>query len=267
MTRLFIDEGNATVGDVLAFIDDAAKEGAGAAVPSGCLPVLAACAGVRPSARGEHSGCFVFPCCAPKLERASCWERAAAALLLLALSPLLLLIGLAVWAADGRPVLFGQERYGLGGRPFRMLKYRTMVPHSAREHQELQAGFAQAGRLFKLERDPRVTRTGALLRRTFADELPQLLNVARGEMRLVGPRPLPASDQGCYTRPAHALRLQGVPGMTGLWQVSGRNARTFDEMCLLDAYYLRNRSWRLDARILARTLWLLLKQIRVKSEA
>ena len=89
------------------------------------------------------------------------------------------------------------------------------------------------------------------------DELPQLVNVARGEMRFIGPRPLPASDQRHYTRPCHELRLKGVPGMTGLWQVAGRNERMFEEMCLLDYCYLCNRSAALDLRIIGRTLGLI----------
>jgi lipopolysaccharide/colanic/teichoic acid biosynthesis glycosyltransferase len=267
MTRLFKAEGDATVGDVLAFIDVAAREGDCVAVPVERLPVLAVHAGLKPACEGEWKGCFVFPlAAAPRLRGGLC-ERAAAALLLILLSPLLLAVFALVLLVDGWPAVFSQERFGVGGRPFTMFKFRTMIRHSESLHGSLQQRHGRQGKLFKLERDPRVTRTGAFLRRTFLDELPQLVNVARGEMRLVGPRPLPASDQGHYARPFHALRLGGLPGMTGLWQVSGRNARTFDEMCLLDAFYVRNRSPALDALILRRTVALLLQQVGVKRKA
>jgi lipopolysaccharide/colanic/teichoic acid biosynthesis glycosyltransferase len=194
-------------------------------------------------------------------------ERLIAALALAALSPLFLAVTAAVLLFDGPPVFFRQERFGRGGAPFNVFKFRTMLRNSEALQGRLQDRLGEKDRLFKLSRDPRVTRTGAFLRRTFLDELPQLLNVIRGEMRLIGPRPLPASDQSHYTQPAHAFRLKGMPGMTGLWQVSGRNERTFDEMCLLDAYYLCNRSRALDARILARTARLLARHAGLRGES
>ncbi len=266
MTRLFKNGGSAEAGDVLAFVQEAVRDGDDAAVPAACVSVLAKVARLRPDGRGEAAGCFFFPA-APKSARCSFGERILAALLLALLSPFLLLIAVLVLLVDGRPVFFSQERYGLGGRPFRVYKIRTMKRRSEALHGRLQARHGQRGRLFKLERDPRVTRTGVFLRRTFLDELPQLVNVARGEMRLVGPRPLPASDDGHYTRACHRLRLDGLPGMTGLWQVSGRNALTFDEMCLLDVYYTRNRSLALDVRIAWRTLRLLIQQVGVERKA
>ena len=193
-------------------------------------------------------------------------ERVAAALVFIALSPFLGAIAVLILLFDGRPVLFRQERYGREGTPFSLLKFRTMLRHSENLHEKLQQRRSSHGRLFKLENDPRVTRFGGFLRRTFLDELPQLINVVRGEMCLIGPRPLPASDGGHYTRAFHALRLKGMPGMTGLWQVSGRNERTFDEMCVLDVYYLCNQSAAFDAQIAWRTVRLLLKQIGLKRE-
>lgn len=266
MTLFYKDSGSAAVGDVLAFVEDAARDGAVAAVPAACVRVLTDHAGCCPLGYGETDGCFVFRAAAQQT-RCGWYERAAAALLLLALSPLLAVVAALIYMFDGAPVLFRQERYGRNGAPFTLFKFRTMKRRAEDLHEKLQSKLGTEGHLFKLERDPRVTRTGSLLRRTFLDELPQLVNVARGEMRLVGPRPLPASDQGHYMRPCHALRLKGVPGMTGLWQVAGRNERTFDEMCLLDAYYLCNRSVSLDARILWRTLRLLFQQAGLKREA
>ena len=266
MACLFKDIHKADVGDVLAFLSEAAARGEDAAVPAACLPLLSETARCRPQ-RAGGGGCYVFS--APDGARLRCgWlERATAAVALVLVSPLLFAIACAVVVFDGFPVFFRQERFGRDGAPFSLLKFRTMLRHSELLQGRLRQKGAGAAAPFKLARDPRVTRTGGFLRRTFLDELPQLVNVARGEMRWVGPRPLPASDAGCYRRPYHALRLKGMPGITGLWQVSGRNARTFDEMCLLDYYYVCRRSAALDVRIIGRTLVLFFKQMFGKREA
>ncbi len=266
MTQTFKDSGNATAGEVLAFIGAAIKEGSDAVVSASSLPVLTRHAGCKPLRRGAAAGCFVFR--PPSGMRQGCgvFERAAAVGLLVVLAPVLAVTAVLIYVFEGVPVLFRQERYGRDGAPFILFKFRTMVRRSEHLQEQLQRERGTKGHLFKLERDPRVTRVGGFLRRTFLDELPQLVNVARGEMRFVGPRPLPASDQGHYTQPCHAVRLTGMPGITGLWQVAGRNARTFDEMCVLDMYYLCNRSAARDLRIVARTLGLMLKQIGLKRE-
>ena len=266
MMRIFTDTGNAGAGDILAFIDAAVKEGTDAAVPAFCMPTLTGPAGCKPLRDREAAGCFVFR--APSGAHGYCGflERVAAVFLLVMLAPVFVALFVLIFLFDGAPVLFRQERYGRDGVPFTLLKFRTMMRRSERLLERLQRTRGTEGHLFKLERDPRVTRIGGFLRRTFLDELPQLVNVARGEMRFLGPRPLPASDQRHYTRPYHALRLKGMPGITGLWQVAGRNARTFDEMCLLDYYYLCNRSAALDLRVVARTAWLVLKQAGLKRE-
>ena len=266
MTHIYKVSGNATTGDILAFICSAVSEGADAAVAASSLPVLTRHAGCQPQGSGECSGAFVFH--ALPGARAGCGllERALAALLLLLLFPVLAAAALLLFLFEGAPVMFRQERYGREGAPFPLLKFRTMMRRSELLHEKLQLKLGTADHLFKLEHDPRVTRIGRFMRNTFLDELPQLVNVARGEMRFIGPRPLPESDQKHYTQPFHALRLKGVPGMTGLWQVAGRNERTFDEMCLLDVYYLCNRSAALDLRIVVRTLGLMLRQIGLKRE-
>ncbi len=266
MTRIFKDSGNATVGEILAFICAAAEEGVDAAVATARLPVLTRHAGCKPQRGGEAAGCFVFH--APSGTGAGCGfsERLAAVLLILALAPVLAAVAALLYLMEGAPVLFRQERYGREGAPFTLFKFRTMRRGAEQLQAQLQRRRGTSGHLFKLDHDPRVTRIGRFLRNTFLDELPQLVNVARGEMRFIGPRPLPASDHGHYQRRGHALRLKGMPGMTGLWQVAGRNERTFDEMCLLDIYYLCNRSLALDLRILGRTLRLMFKQIGVKRE-
>jgi len=164
----------------------------------------------------------------------------------------LALAALIVRLEDGGPVFFVQDRFGRNGRSFRLYKLRTMRPDAQEQQRRLQAG-APAGRPFKLDGDPRTTRSGRWLRRHGLDELPQLLNIVRGEMRLVGPRPLPAYEEGLYHQAWQRARLAGTPGLTGLWQVSGRHAMTFEEMCVLDIWYLRNRGLWLDLRILLRT--------------
>ncbi|MDR2848955.1 MAG: sugar transferase [Verrucomicrobiota bacterium] len=257
MVRSFIARKSMRPGEVLALLAESAAAGIGAVVPATCLPVLARAARCKPAA----GDIYVFPPPAARGAPRCGWgERAAAAALLCVCAPLLTLTALLVLALDGRPVLFRQLRFGCDGVPFTVFKFRTMKRRSERLDARLQRRRGRENRLFKLERDPRVTRLGALLRRTFIDELPQLLNVARGEMRLVGPRPLPASDQRHYTQPGHDLRLRGMPGMTGLWQVSGRNRLTFDEMCLLDCYYLGHRSLRFDLALMLRTAGVVFKQ-------
>jgi lipopolysaccharide/colanic/teichoic acid biosynthesis glycosyltransferase len=172
-------------------------------------------------------------------------------LLLLAL-PLIGVICLALKCNSSDPVLFRQMRAGHLGRPFCMLKFRTMrlgahaVRHRLAQHNE--AG----GHLFKLRHDPRVTRVGRVLRRLSLDELPQLVNILRGDMSLVGPRPLLVEDS-CYTGRARD-RLLVRPGLTGLWQVAGRSNLPWEEMLRLDLHYVDNQSVLLDLAILARTV-------------
>lgn len=267
MTMLFKDSGQAGMVEILAFVDEAATAGHDAEVPAACLPLLTVHAGCKPLRKAGGDAVFLFR--QPRLSSSSTGfcERAAAALVAALLSPVFLAVAVLIFVFDGPPVFFRQERFGVNGRPFQLIKFRTMVRRSENLQEKLERKLGQKGRLFKLARDPRVTRTGGYLRRTFIDELPQLFNVIRGEMRFVGPRPLPASDQRHYTRDCHQLRLKGLPGMTGLWQVAGRNERTFDEMCLLDYYYLCCRSTGEDLRIIGRTVALLCQQIGLKGKA
>jgi exopolysaccharide biosynthesis polyprenyl glycosylphosphotransferase len=176
-------------------------------------------------------------------------------LLLVLLAPLLLAIAVWVKLDSEGPVLFVQERVGQAGRTFLMLKFRTMTP-------DAEAGKAglrhlnQSGdpRLFKIPDDPRVTQSGAILRRLSLDELPQLFNVLRGDMSLVGPRPFFESDLAAYDD-HHFLRLAVKPGLTGLWQVTGRSSIVdFEEVVRLDRRYIENWSFGLDLRILLSTL-------------
>jgi exopolysaccharide biosynthesis polyprenyl glycosylphosphotransferase len=171
------------------------------------------------------------------------------------LSPVLLVVSLAVRATSRGPVFFRQVRVGLGGEPFVMFKFRTMVDDAEHQQAELQnANVYSEEPLFKLANDPRMTAIGMFLRRSSLDELPQLLNVLRGEMSLVGPRPALPSEVRRYQQ-HHFVRFEVLPGITGPWQVSGRNAITsFEDVVHLEATYIRGWTvWR-DLTILARTL-------------
>jgi sugar transferase EpsL len=167
------------------------------------------------------------------------FDIAVAGSALVLLSPLLLLLAAIVWLGLGRPVLFRQQRPGLGGRPFILLKFRTMRP-------------APPGDERPADRE-RLTRLGAVLRSTSLDELPELWNVLRGEMSLVGPRPLLMEYLPLYS-PEQARRHDVLPGITGWAQVHGRNAITWEEKFRLDVWYVDHRSFLLDLKILALTV-------------
>jgi exopolysaccharide biosynthesis polyprenyl glycosylphosphotransferase len=181
------------------------------------------------------------------------FDLVVASLIVLALSPVLGAIALMVKVTSRGPVFYRSVRPGLGGMPFACFKFRTMY-HDADERQaELEERNEAGGAIFKIRNDPRVTPVGRFLRRWSLDELPQLFNVIRGEMSLVGPRPLPQRD---YERLEdwHRKRYLVLPGMTGLWQVSGRSELDFDELVRLDFLYLERWSVFLDLAILLRTI-------------
>lgn len=180
------------------------------------------------------------------------FDLAAASLLVLLLLPVLVTIAVLVRATSPGPALFVQERVGVRGRPFRLLKFRTMSVDAEQRLAELAHLNEQDEVLFKVRQDPRVTRLGGFLRKYSLDELPQLVNVLRGEMSLVGPRPPLPSEVTNYRGHAHR-RLLVKPGITGLWQVSGRSELTWDETVRLDLRYVENWSLALDVSILART--------------
>ena len=163
------------------------------------------------------------------------------------------LIALAIKLDSDGPILFRQVRVGRNGRHFVCYKFRTMVRDAEKQQADLQRAHNMDGRLAKLKEDPRRTRVGKLLRRTSFDELPQFFNVVKGEMSAVGPRPPVPSEVAEYDE-WHLGRLLVTPGLTGLWQVSGRSNLTFDEMVRLDLYYAENWSPWLDITIMLRTI-------------
>jgi exopolysaccharide biosynthesis polyprenyl glycosylphosphotransferase len=175
--------------------------------------------------------------------------------LLIFLAIPLLIIGLLVKFTSRGPILFRQQRSGLNGRPFTIYKFRTMVTNAEQLKHELEAMNEMKGPVFKVSNDPRITRIGKFLRRSSFDELPQLYNVLRGEMSLVGPRPLPVDEVKRFNDLAHRRRLSVKPGLTCLWQISGRNQISdFRDWVRLDLEYIDNWSIWLDLKILWLTL-------------
>jgi exopolysaccharide biosynthesis polyprenyl glycosylphosphotransferase len=173
---------------------------------------------------------------------------------LMAIAPLLAAIAVAVKVTSKGPVIFGQERYGWRKRRFTMYKFRTMVTDAEALQGTLESRNEAVGPVFKIQNDPRVTPLGRFLRKSSLDELPQLWNVLRGDMSLVGPRPLPMRDVHRFENAWLMRRFSVVPGVTGLWQVSGRSNLTFDEWVRLDLEYIDRWSLSLDFDILRRTL-------------
>ncbi len=173
---------------------------------------------------------------------------------LVLLSPLLLVVAILIKATSRGPVLFRQKRYGLHKRIFQIYKFRSMVVDAEAAQAQLEHLNQNSGPVFKIFSDPRITKVGAFLRRTSIDELPQLFNVLRGEMSLVGPRPLNLRDVGRFSEAWLMRRFSVKPGLTCLWQISGRSNVNFNRWIALDLDYIDNWSLLLDLKILVRTL-------------
>lgn len=195
---------------------------------------------------------------APLKRGPAAWlDQLCALVLLVLLMPVFVVVAVLIWRRDGAPVLFGHYRIGRDGQLFRCLKFRSMYRDSDRMLKELlerdPAAAEEWARDHKLSNDPRITPIGDFLRRTSLDELPQLINVLRGEMSLVGPRPITVAELPRYGDVRwHYLSTR--PGMTGLWQVSGRNDVTYEERVELDRRYVEGESWRMRLAILWRTV-------------
>jgi lipopolysaccharide/colanic/teichoic acid biosynthesis glycosyltransferase len=179
-------------------------------------------------------------------------DLALGSLLLVVLSPLLVAVAAGVRLDSPGPILFVPARVGRDGRTFRMYKFRTMCVDAEARLPQLAHLNLGGERLIRIENDPRVTRLGSFLRRTSLDELPQLFNVIKGDMSLVGPRPQSADEVALYTD-GQRQRLAVPPGMTGLWQVTARNDPRFDEWIRLDLQYIRDWNLGLDLKILLKT--------------
>ncbi|CAN5369013.1 hypothetical protein BH09PLA1_BH09PLA1_35780 [soil metagenome] len=185
------------------------------------------------------------------------WKRvidiAGAAFGMLLASPLIIIAALWIKFGSKGPIIFTQQRAGLGGRPFTIYKFRTMVVDAEEQKAALRKLSEQDGPAFKLTNDPRITRVGRFLRKTSIDELPQLWNVFKGDMTLVGPRPLPVGESDACER-WHRRRLDVTPGLTCIWQVKGRSKVSFSEWVRMDVAYIRRRTLWNDIRILLETI-------------
>jgi exopolysaccharide production protein ExoY len=185
------------------------------------------------------------------------FDMSGAFLALLALGPLFMLIGLLVKMSDGGPVFYGHMRIGRGGRAFRCLKFRTMVPDGdavlAAHLCSNPAAAAEWTATRKLKDDPRITRVGIVLRKLSLDELPQLINILHGNMSFVGPRPVVSEELDYYGKSA-VFYLKTRPGLTGLWQISGRNDVSYASRVAFDRHYVENWSMMEDIKIIARTV-------------
>ncbi|MCC5951548.1 MAG: sugar transferase [Acidimicrobiia bacterium] len=187
-----------------------------------------------------------------------CFDVVVSLAALVVLTPVFAAVALAILIADGRPILFRQKRVGRHGEPFTMYKFRSMVPDAEERLAALQAENERNGPLFKMERDPRITRTGGFIRSTSLDELPQLFNVLNGTMSLVGPRPALYRERDEFD--AELLQRETVPpGITGLWQVEARDDADFGKYSELDLRYVRERSLGMDVWLLVRTPGTLLR--------
>ncbi len=179
-------------------------------------------------------------------------DRLGAALLLLVLAPVMFVLAIAV-RSDGGPIFYRQDRVGKAGKPFPMIKFRSMVVNADQYQPELVESNQGSGPLFKLHQDPRVTRMGTFLRKYSLDELPQLFNVLSGSMSLVGPRPPLPEEVASYSRDAQR-KLLVKPGLTGLWQISGRSDLSWEESVRLDLRYVENWTLALDILIVWKTI-------------
>jgi len=194
----------------------------------------------------------------PQSDRAGGWVKrafdlVAASAVVLMLSPLLIATALIIWLQDRGPVFYRQTRVGIRGDEFKMVKFRSMVVNAEKLRAALDAQNEVDGVLFKMQNDPRITRFGRFIRKYSIDELPQLINVFKGEMSLVGPRPLLPADVERYEKDTHR-RMLVRPGMTGLWQVSGRSDLSWAEAVRLDLYYVDNWSMVIDLVIMVKTV-------------
>lgn len=194
----------------------------------------------------------------PQSDQAGGWTKrgfdlAASALVVFLLSPLLLGTALVIWLQDRGPIFYRQTRVGIHGNEFKMVKFRSMVVNAEALRAELDEHNEVDGVLFKMANDPRITRFGRFIRKYSVDELPQLINVFKGEMSLVGPRPLLPADVERYEQDTHR-RMLVRPGMTGLWQVSGRSDLSWAETVRLDLYYVDNWSMVIDLVIMVKTV-------------
>lgn len=200
--------------------------------------------GTKNNSRNEWSAAFLF------VKRT--FDIAASLIGLIVLSPIFLLTAIAIYADDGGPIIYTQNRNGKDGTVFRIYKFRSMCRNAEAMHAELLSRNELDGPAFKMKDDPRLTKVGKFIRRTSIDELPQLVNILKGEMSVVGPRPLPTYETAQCT-PYQNQRLRVKPGLTCYWQCSGRSNIPFDTWMELDMKYIREASVWVDLKIIGKT--------------
>ncbi len=186
-----------------------------------------------------------------------CFDIVASCLGLIFLSPVFLISAVLIFFEDGGPVIYRQDRNGLNGKVFRMYKFRSMCKDAEKMHQQLLPQNELDGPAFKMKDDPRLTKVGKFIRKTSIDELPQLINIIKGDMTVVGPRPLPTYETEQCT-PYQNQRLNVKPGLTCYWQCSGRSDIPFDEWIEMDLKYIREASFLVDMKIIAKTFGVVL---------
>ncbi|MBS5950340.1 MAG: exopolysaccharide biosynthesis polyprenyl glycosylphosphotransferase [Clostridium sp.] len=175
---------------------------------------------------------------------------------LIIVSPIMLIVAILIKLESTGPVIFSQKRVGLNGKEFNMLKFRSMVQNAEELKEKLQKQNEMSGPMFKIKEDPRVTKVGRVIRKTSIDELPQLINILKGEMSLVGPRPSLPKEVAKF-EPWMLERLNVKPGLTCYWQVSGRNNIDFEEWMKLDIKYVKDRNIGLDIKLIFKTFFVL----------
>ena len=175
---------------------------------------------------------------------------------LIILSPILIIVGLLIKTESKGPIIFSQKRIGLNGREFNMYKFRSMVINAEELKEKLMKQNEMSGPMFKMKDDPRITKVGKIIRKTSIDELPQLINVLKGDMSLVGPRPSLPNEVKDF-KPWMLKRLDVKPGLTCYWQVEGRNSITFNEWMKLDVKYVDNHNIWIDIKLIFKTILLL----------
>ncbi|MBU3107661.1 sugar transferase [Clostridium gasigenes] len=175
---------------------------------------------------------------------------------LIMLSPLIIVIGILIRIESKGPIIFSQKRIGLNGRKFQMYKFRSMVPNAEELKKKLLGQNEMSGPMFKMKQDPRITKIGRFIRKTSIDELPQLINVLKGEMSLVGPRPSLPQEVEKF-EPWMMKRIEVKPGLTCYWQVSGRNNIDFEAWMQLDLDYVNDRNFLLDIKLIFKTFFVL----------
>jgi len=178
-------------------------------------------------------------------------------LAMIVLLPVFLITAVAIWIEDGGPVIYSQERNGINGKVFRMYKFRSMCRDAEKLHKNLLKSNEADGPVFKMKRDPRVTKVGRILRRTSIDELPQLINILRGDMSIVGPRPIVTYETERFND-YQKQRMAVKPGLTCYWQCRGRNDIPFDEWIELDLKYIKDECFWVDLKIVFKTVGIVL---------